>query len=189
MEEWRSINKLGGRYSVSNHGRVRNESNGYILKGCVNEFGYCVIGIYDKTKGHSMHYKVHRLVAEAFIPNPLNKKTVNHKDGVKTNNNVSNLEWNTHSENLHHAFDNGLIKTTERQRENGRKNIRKNKIYSNNNRKCILSIDSNDQKQIYKSVRDASRAVGLSPSAIVHCLKGKTQKSAGRKWRYYDAVE
>lgn len=76
------------------------------MKTYVNNSGYECIKI--NRKGNKKHFLIHRLVAEAFIENPFCKTEVNHIDGNKLNNNVCNLEWNTYSENLKHAFATGL---------------------------------------------------------------------------------
>ena len=72
------------------------------------EYEYAVVGI-SVGQGKMKRKRVHRLVAEAFIPNPENKPYVNHKDGVRYHNNVDNLEWVTPSENTQHAVNSGLI--------------------------------------------------------------------------------
>lgn len=77
--------------------------------------GYC----YIQVGGH--RHLVHRLVATAFIPNPFSKRCVNHVDGNKTNNAVSNLEWVTHSENMQHAFDTGLYARRKGSKQNNAK--------------------------------------------------------------------
>ena len=112
-EIWKDCVGFEGKYQVSNLGNVRSISNN---KGTYQErllsqrqtttsnYLYVNFTVKDVTTQHS----VHRLVAKAFIDNPNNKATVNHIDGNKLNNNVCNLEWNTYSENLKHAYANGL---------------------------------------------------------------------------------
>jgi DNA-binding CsgD family transcriptional regulator len=107
-------------YIVSNKGRVMNTKTHLILKPCKEikkrktkkDDWYLWVRIYlpNKSKKESINAKIHRLVAEAFIPNPDNKPMVNHIDGDKTNNCVENLEWVTASENAQHSHDNELQK-------------------------------------------------------------------------------
>jgi len=99
IEQWVNFTDV---YQVSNLGRIKNSISGYILKLSSDKQGYQIIQINRK------NLKVHRLVSTAFISNPDNKRCVNHKDGVKSNNIVDNLEWATHHENAIHAFSTGL---------------------------------------------------------------------------------
>ena len=94
MPEWVKIN--GFDYSVSNHGEIRNDKTNRILRQTVSTSGYLFVHLF-KGKKH-MKY-VHRLVGEAFIPNPDNLPQIDHKDGNKQNNDVSNLRWVSISEN------------------------------------------------------------------------------------------
>ena len=94
-------------YEVSNYGRVRNKSTKEIIKSRPIRYGYIHITLYFN--GKRKNYPIHRIVAMVFIPNPKNKPQVNHKDGDKQNNRVDNLEWVTNSENMRHAYKNGLI--------------------------------------------------------------------------------
>ena len=105
MEIWKSI---APKYEVSTLGNVRSWKSGApkILNSLPNNHGYLYVQLYINGK-HEKHL-VHRLVAQAFIPNPLNKREVNHIDGCKFNNRVENLEWSTRSENNQHAYDTGL---------------------------------------------------------------------------------
>lgn len=121
MENWKEVTGYEGMYEVSDLGNVRSvdrfvvhtKSTGFrIQKGAIkkqgkNSDGYSTVVLFLKNKNKS--YLVHRLIGIAFIPNPENKDTINHKDGNKSNNNLNNLEWNSHSENTKHAWRNGLI--------------------------------------------------------------------------------
>jgi hypothetical protein len=95
-------------FSISQCGKIKRNGTGKILKTFIHKKGYEMVNIKPDGRGAGKTLKIHRLVAAAFIPNPLNKPQVNHKDGDKTNNDVSNLEWATPRENMKHAFDTGL---------------------------------------------------------------------------------
>lgn len=112
MEEvWKKIDDYN--YEVSNQGRVRNISTKKVLKEQLHGQKYYRVNLFKDGKIH--HYKIHRLVALAFIHNPDNKPEVNHKDGNKLNNDVNNLEWVTGEENVEHALQTGLIKRLDKE--------------------------------------------------------------------------
>lgn len=112
-EIWVDIKDYEGLYKISTFGNIfsyptksNRNKNGYLLKPFNDKFGYKKI---ELTKnGVSKTYSVHRLVATNFLINEMNKKDVNHINGIKYDNNVVNLEWATRSENLKHAFKIGL---------------------------------------------------------------------------------
>jgi hypothetical protein len=116
-EIWKAFN---AEAEVSNFGNVRTidrkvkycdkqiNVKGRTLKPATDKKGYLRVAF--KHEGKHTTFKVHRLVAQLFVSNDLNKPMVNHKDGNKKNNNFENLEWMTNAENVQHAFDNGLIK-------------------------------------------------------------------------------
>jgi hypothetical protein len=121
MEQFRDILGYEGFYQVSNLGTVRSLDRTYVgkggslypLKGIImkqksDRYGYMTIGLRDNKKRKD--FLVHRLVANAFIENIDNKRSVNHIDGNKKNNNLSNLEWVTDKENSIHAYKTGLLK-------------------------------------------------------------------------------
>lgn len=95
------------KYAISKSGDVFSLRSNRLLTGWESYYGYRLVGMTDDN-GVVVQIPVHRLVASAFIPNPENKPQVNHKDGVKLNNHVNNLEWVTPSENLIHAYESKL---------------------------------------------------------------------------------
>jgi len=95
---------------ISKCGIIRRKKNNSIKSQYLNDAGYYMITLSRNNKSNPL--RVHRLLAKTFIPNPKNYATVNHIDGVKTNNSLSNLEWLSHKENVRHAFRIGLVNNT-----------------------------------------------------------------------------
>lgn len=111
-EVWKDGIPGFSKYGASTYGRLRNNEKGFILKQTFDKStGYMVVNVAADNGWHNAK-GVHVLIATAFLPNPENKRLVNHKDGNKTNNHLSNLEWNTDSENMRHAFAHGLCENT-----------------------------------------------------------------------------
>lgn len=183
MEQWRDIPGCDGKFQISDTGRIINRKTGLERKPYVNENGYCIVGIYDSEKGVSVQHRVHRLVAEAFIPNPAHKRTVNHKDGNKQNNVVDNLEWATHSENLEHARRTGLKPTTDKQRRAASENLKINRLKAHPWKRCYL-VDVCGHKMEFPSIKSAAIYVDGCSSAIVLCCQGKKKTYKGFRWGY-----
>lgn len=159
-EVWKDIEGYEGLYQVSSWGRVRSVFRYYkILRGLKTTNGYLRVALCKngKTKFHS----VHRVVAQAFIPNPQNKPQVNHIDENKDNNHVENLEWCTAKENTNH----------------GTHNLRVSKTKS----KPIICIETGIE---YYGTCECARQMGLHQSVITHVLKGKRKTTGGYTFKY-----
>lgn len=185
FEVWRNINGYEGLYQVSTLGRVKSLDrkikhikNGKdyftIQKGKLKALrpgddGYLDVGLYKNNK--AKFYSVHRLVAETFIPNPKNKPTVNHKDGNKQNNRVSNLEWATCKEQMEHASKTGLLNyrkiNPEKYNPISIANIQKWNM-SGNNCKKVECIESG---LVYSSIREACKLIGCSIGKLTYAIE------------------
>ena len=150
IEEWRPVVGYEGLYEVSNTGKVINIKTGHILKQHKDKDGYWVLSLKrDKYK----NYFAHRLVAQAFIPNPNNLPQINHKDEDSTNNNVDNLEWCTCKYNINY---NNLIE------RRSKKKCRKIDVFDINNN-FIETVSSGIE---------ASKKYKVSRGSISSCCNG-----------------
>ena len=106
-ETWKDVPNFDGKYQINNKGDIRHKDRlDKYLKPAKNRKGYLTVGLWGNHKGNT--FRVHRLVAQVFIPNPENKPQINHINGIKTDNRVENLEWVNNSENVRHADKLGL---------------------------------------------------------------------------------
>jgi hypothetical protein len=161
-ELWKDINGFNGRYQVSNAGRIRNAHTDFIRKPVEDKDGYYQIRLYDS--GCQGTYKIHRLVAEAFIDNPCNLPLINHKDEDKKNNTVDNLEWCTKEYNNNYGS-------------------RAQKILRKINQ---IDLHSNKIIKTYVSIASAAKEYNINPSSICGCLRGRSKSCLGYVWRYCD---
>ena len=164
MEIWKSIPKYEGYYEASNFGRIKSiprkvrNGRGYkitkekILKPSLNEWRYEEVNL--SVNGKHRSQRVNRLIALTFIPNPDNLPQVNHKDGIKTNNNVENLEWCNASYNMLHCHANGLSDWETK----------------------IRIIETGEE---FNSITECAKAINGHISLIDACLVGKRKTHKG----------
>jgi len=151
MKRFRDTN-----YWITVDGRVWSERSNKFMKGSIDSYGYAVFKIRFGKSPKLM--KIHRLVAECYLPNPYNKETVNHIDCNKLNNHVCNLEWATPAENNAHGWKNGLFTAS-------------NRKFTKDSVREIKRLRKNGM-----SVAALSVAYGCEESSIYRLLKGETYK-------------
>lgn len=208
MIEWRPIKGFEGLYEVSNLGQVKSlnynrTKEAKILRLCKNKDGYLCVHLHKNGKGYAK--KVHRLVTAAFIPNPEGKTEVNHIDGNKTNNRVENLEWATHSENMHHAWETGLCEPLtgenhpmygKHHTEEHKRKLSKNHAYfKGENHPRARKVICITTGEIFNYIKEAGEKYNVHSTDISKCCKGK-YKSAGKHpttgeklvWQYTETI-
>lgn len=166
IEVWKDITGYEGYYQVSDAGNVKRVQKTGVMKITFTPYGTVTL-----CKNHKKKLAlVHRLVAEAFIPNPENKKAVNHIDGDKTNNHVDNLEWNTYQENCQHAYDNGLSKVSEVCK------AAVSKRHSGANHYNAKQVIDNETLQVYPTIRAAAIANNIKVQTLHRRLHNNSFK-------------
>lgn len=161
-------------YMVSNFGRVISLKVGRELSWQVTPNGYAVVGLYKNN--HRSRALVHRLVAKAFIDNPENLPEVNHKDGNKLNNIVSNLEWVSREQNIQHAVKQGLFDTEARRNHLSDITF----LAASTHRKPVIRDDG----KFFESVKDAADSVGGGHQNVSAVCKGRAKSCMGHSFRY-----
>lgn len=167
VEIWKDIEEYPN-YKVSNLGRIKHYER--LLRPHINKYGYGVVLLYNN--GKRKKYLVHRLVAFAFIPNPLNKPQINHINGIKTDNRVENLEWATFSENMLHAYRTGII--TKEMIATSRAKTKKH-IVKMLNGKAVAK---------YLGLQQAAEHEDRKKATISQYCLGVYKDSRGYEWRY-----
>lgn len=176
MEVWKKIEGYDN-YEVSNTGKVRTHN--WMNQGITKEMspskcrGYLQVNLFRNNRQKC--FRIHRLVAKAFIPNPNNLREVNRIDGNKENNSVENLEWCTREENLKHEHRTGL----------GNK-AREGLIRSfEARRKAIIATPKNGgEKMEFISIQEAGRQLNINATKICACLKGRAKSTSGYVFEY-----
>lgn len=191
-ESWKQVEGFNGRYEVSNTGKIRSinyrrSGSTKELKILVDRYGYPCVSL-PMPNNKRKHFTIHRLVASAFIPNPEGKPEVNHKDGDKFNNHVSNLEWVTMQENQRHAWENGLKEKSRimsAKRGKSEKTISRLSQYNDQRKKPIIShCIATGEEKTFSTQREAARAINGDQGNIQKVLKGKAKQHKGYAFRY-----
>lgn len=185
MEEWKDISGYNGKYKISTEGNVKSFSkwgNGRILKGGAtkgNPQPYRFVALVKTGRNDVKLKYIHRLVAEAFIDNPLGLPEVNHINGNTLDNRAENLEWCTHAQNMIHASKSGALSAG----HSGSRGSLHPKA------KAVLQFTKDGRfVKEWGSVNQIMRETGIPASTIFRCcnpLKYPHEKSAhGYMWRY-----
>lgn len=194
MEIWKDIKGYEGLYQVSSKGIVK-DCNGIERKQRTDTYGYKIVTL--RKNGEYKSYKVHRLVGIAFISNPENLPCINHKDEVKSNNNVENLEWCTSKYNSNYGHRNEKIAKAAKERSHaymqGERNYFYGKHFSGGEHptsKRVAKLDGQGNVlAVFDCTKSAAESVNCSPSAISLGCRGKRKNIKGYQWKYLEKLQ
>ncbi len=174
IEEWKDVEGYEGLYQVSNLEKVMNVKTGKILKPYLYQTGY--YGVVLSKNNIKKHHFIHRLVAQAFIPNPENKPCINHINECRWDSPVWNLEWCTHKENNNYGKHSEKISVSKTGKLNP-KRVSKPVIQ--------YTLDGQFVAE-YPSMAEAQRLTGIFQTSIGQCCKGNNRynTSGGYKWKF-----
>lgn len=182
--EWKDIKGFEARYEVSDEGQIRSKKKGIILRPGKKAHGYLFVGLATRTpEGErcKKYYHVHRLVAQAFIPNPDDKSDVDHIDGMKTNNHVSNLRWCTRKENVHNEATYGKAQAHIKKLNSDPEHLRQLRSYVEKQRRPVRCVETGQE---WDSILEAANATGL-PFRKVWTACNRTAKGKPRRYLEY----
>lgn len=173
MSEWKEIPETEGRYKINRHGEVLNVKKNKVLKNTLLQVGYYAICF--RINGKKVHKRIHRLLAELFIPNPLNLPSVHHINHDRADYRLENLMWVTLSENKIFDYIDGTQK----------------KVYGADHwrHKKIVRMDMQGNViDIIPGLCEAARIVDGDPSHIMKACKGKIKYHKGFRWAYAEVA-
>lgn len=155
----KDIKGYEGKYAITSCGKVWSYRSKKFLKSCKDRSGYLAVTLCKD--GTRKNYNIHRLVADAYLPNPNNLPQVNHKDENKTHNYINNLEWCDSTYNVNYGT--------------------RNKRVSRARSKTVICVETNI---VYYSPVEVEQTLGIGASSIRKCCRGKLHTAGGYHWRY-----
>lgn len=183
MEQWKPVVGYDGIYEVSNIWNIKSSyRTKKILKNQKNKYWYMSIQL--SLEWIQEQFTIHRIVAMAFIPNPENKRTINHINGIKTDNRVENLEWATDSENIQHAFKSWLMSNSNFKINNPKPQLWK--FWKDHFNSREINQYEKDWKFIKKwySIMDIQRELWIWNQSVWKCCQWKIKQSGWFIWKY-----
>lgn len=175
MKTWKQIPGYGTEYMASDDGNImrisaqRGTKPGYIFKPCLDSKGYLRTRLTNEDGAKTV--KVHRIIAQTFIPNPNNYPQVNHKNGIKTDNRVVNLEWADNSMNIKHSYE-----------KLNRTKTHKGKFGADHNRSIPITAKNIDTGEVreFIGINEAARQLETNSAAIWRVKTGEYKHT--KRW-------